>query len=46
MQGLEVHAKAMRRNIEMTGGLVMSEAVMVGLGRAGPGRARTPTALR
>ena len=33
MQGLEVDAKAMRRNIEMTGGLVMSEAVTMDLGR-------------
>jgi 3-carboxy-cis,cis-muconate cycloisomerase len=33
LEGLEVDAAAMRRNIEMTGGLVMSEAVMMGLGR-------------
>jgi len=33
VQGLEVDAQAMRRNIEMTGGLVMSEAVMMGLGK-------------
>ena len=33
VQGLEVDAEAMRRNIEMTGGLVMSEAVMMGLGK-------------
>ncbi len=32
VEGLEVDAKAMRRNIDMTGGLVMSEAVMMGLG--------------
>ena len=32
LEGLEVDAGAMRRNIEMTGGLVMSEAVMMGLG--------------
>jgi 3-carboxy-cis,cis-muconate cycloisomerase len=32
VEGLEVDAAAMRRNIEMTGGLVMSEAVMMGLG--------------
>jgi 3-carboxy-cis,cis-muconate cycloisomerase len=32
VQGLEVDAQAMRRNIELTGGLVMSEAVMMGLG--------------
>jgi 3-carboxy-cis,cis-muconate cycloisomerase len=32
VEGLEVDAVAMRRNIEMTGGLVMSEAVMMGLG--------------
>jgi 3-carboxy-cis,cis-muconate cycloisomerase len=32
VQGLEVDTAAMRRNIEMTGGLVMSEAVMMGLG--------------
>ena len=32
VQGLEVDAGAMMRNIEMTGGLVMSEAVMMGLG--------------
>lgn len=32
VQGLEVDPAAMRRNIEMTGGLVMSEAVMMGLG--------------
>jgi len=33
VQGLEVDAGAMRRNIELTGGLVMSEAVMMGLGK-------------
>ncbi len=33
VEGLEVDADAMKRNIEMTGGLVMSEAVMMGLGR-------------
>ncbi len=32
VEGLEVDAAAMLRNIEMTGGLVMSEAVMMGLG--------------
>ncbi len=33
VRGLEVDPKAMRRNIEMTGGLVMSEAVMMGLAK-------------
>ncbi len=32
LQGLEVDANQMRRNIDMTHGLVMSEAVMMGLG--------------
>jgi 3-carboxy-cis,cis-muconate cycloisomerase len=32
LQGLEVDAAQMRRNIDMTHGLVMSEAVMMGLG--------------
>jgi len=32
LEGLQVDAKAMLHNIEMTGGLVMSEAVMMGLG--------------
>lgn len=32
LEGLEVDALAMRRNIDMTHGLVMSEAVMMGLG--------------
>lgn len=32
LEGLEVDAVAMRRNIDMTHGLVMSEAVMMGLG--------------
>src|SRR4029079_19266092 len=32
VEGLEIDAAAMMRNIEMTGGLVMSEAVMMGLG--------------
>jgi len=32
LEGLQVDAQAMMRNIEMTGGLVMSEAVMMGLG--------------
>ncbi len=32
VEGLEVDPKAMLRNIELTGGLVMSEAVMMGLG--------------
>jgi 3-carboxy-cis,cis-muconate cycloisomerase len=31
--GLEVDAAQMLRNIDMTNGLVMSEAVMMGLGR-------------
>ena len=33
LEGLEVDPAAMRRNIDMTHGLVMSEAVMMGLGR-------------
>src|SRR3954452_15350518 len=32
LEGLEVDVEAMRRNIDLTGGLVMSEAVMMGLG--------------
>ncbi len=32
LEGLEVDVQAMRRNIDLTGGLVMSEAVMMGLG--------------
>ena len=32
LEGLEVDPAAMRRNIDMTHGLVMSEAVMMGLG--------------
>src|SRR5207247_1800809 len=32
LEGLEVDAAAMRRNIDLTHGLVMSEAVMMGLG--------------
>lgn len=32
LEGLQVDAHAMRRNIDMTEGLVMSEAVMMGLG--------------
>ena len=32
LEGLEVDAAKMRENIDMTGGLVMSEAVMMGLG--------------
>lgn len=32
LEGLEVDPKAMRRNIDITHGLVMSEAVMMGLG--------------
>ncbi|MBN8508803.1 MAG: adenylosuccinate lyase family protein [Burkholderiales bacterium] len=32
LEGLQVDAQAMRRNIDMTEGLVMSEAVMMGLG--------------
>jgi 3-carboxy-cis,cis-muconate cycloisomerase len=32
VEGLEVDTAAMRRNIDLTGGLVMSEAVMMGLG--------------
>jgi 3-carboxy-cis,cis-muconate cycloisomerase len=34
LEGLEVDTRAMRRNIDLTNGLVMSEAVMMGLGRA------------
>ncbi|EHR71644.1 adenylosuccinate lyase [Burkholderiales bacterium JOSHI_001] len=33
LEGLQVDAEAMRRNIDLTGGLVMSEAVMMGLGQ-------------
>jgi 3-carboxy-cis,cis-muconate cycloisomerase len=33
LRGLEVDAPRMRKNLEMTNGLVMSEAVMMGLGR-------------
>jgi 3-carboxy-cis,cis-muconate cycloisomerase len=33
VEGLEVDPAAMRRNIDMTHGLVMSEAVMMGLGK-------------
>src|SRR5512147_250822 len=33
LEGLQVDAEAMRRNIDATDGLVMSEAVMMGLGR-------------
>jgi 3-carboxy-cis,cis-muconate cycloisomerase len=33
LEGLEVDAAQMRANIDMTGGLVMSEAVMMGLGK-------------
>jgi len=33
LEGLEVHEKGMRANLEMTHGLVVSEAVMMGLGR-------------
>jgi 3-carboxy-cis,cis-muconate cycloisomerase len=32
LEGLEVDAERMRANIDLTGGLVMSEAVMMGLG--------------
>jgi 3-carboxy-cis,cis-muconate cycloisomerase len=32
LEGLEVDAQAMRRNLDLTRGLVMSEAVMMGLG--------------
>ena len=32
LSGLEVNARAMRRNLDITGGLVVSEAVMMGLG--------------
>ncbi|MDE2298773.1 MAG: 3-carboxy-cis,cis-muconate cycloisomerase, partial [Burkholderiales bacterium] len=32
LEGLEVDAQRMRENIDLTGGLVMSEAVMMGLG--------------
>ncbi len=32
VEGLEVDPAAMRRNLDLTGGLVMSEAVMMGLG--------------
>jgi 3-carboxy-cis,cis-muconate cycloisomerase len=33
LEGLEVDAARMRANIDITNGLVMSEAVMMGLGR-------------
>jgi 3-carboxy-cis,cis-muconate cycloisomerase len=32
VEGMQVDAEAMRRNIDLTGGLVMTEAVMMGLG--------------
>jgi len=41
LQGLEVDATAMRRNLEMTGGLVMSEALMMVLAAISAGNTRT-----
>ena len=32
LEGLEIDATAMRRNVDLTHGLVISEAVMMGLG--------------
>jgi len=34
LAGLEVNAEAMRKNLDITGGMVVSEAVMMGLGPA------------
>jgi len=31
LSGLEVHEKTMRRNLDMSGGLIVAEAVMMGL---------------
>lgn len=33
LEGLEVHADAMKRNLEITKGAIVSEAVMMGLGK-------------
>ncbi|KPI41045.1 uncharacterized protein AB675_7991 [Cyphellophora attinorum] len=38
VEGLEVHADAMRRNLDITKGAVVSEAVMMGLAEKGLGR--------
>ena len=38
LDGLEVHPEAMRRNLELTGGLVLAEAVSTALVNAGLGR--------
>jgi len=34
LEGLQVNAKKMRENLDITNGLIMSEAVMMGLGKA------------
>lgn len=38
VDGLEVHAEGMRRNLEISKGGIVSEAVMMVLGRKGMGR--------
>jgi 3-carboxy-cis,cis-muconate cycloisomerase len=38
VEGMEVHADAMRRNLDITKGGVVSEAVMMGLAEKGLGR--------
>ena len=38
VEGLEVNERGMRRNLDISKGAIVSEAVMMGLGRAGMGR--------
>ena len=46
LEGLEVDATRMRANLDMTNGLVVSEAVMMGLGRTSGPRIRPRSGLR
>lgn len=46
LQGLVVDEKRIRRNLELTGGLIMSERVMLGLTECGMGRQEAHEVLR
>ncbi|MHC1586061.1 MAG: adenylosuccinate lyase, partial [Candidatus Hecatellaceae archaeon] len=46
LQGLQVNVKRMRENLELTRGLIMSEAVMLALTRKGMGRQEAHRLLR
>lgn len=46
LQGLDIREDAVKRNLELTGGLIMSERLMIGLVERGMGRQKAHEVLR